>query len=281
VRGAILIPSGRQARGQTTAPALRADGHPGLPTTVCRVICASEPGVAALTDLTGMISVARLRRVNAAPSAIKIFVMSDHYVVRAGLTMFICPESDLDLVGEAGADRSALPLLRACAPDVVILDLDAGGDVELCTAVANEVPSGRLLMLTAARNAGRQHARLRMRKVGLLFKEAPLQVVLKTLRRYHDDDSSVAETEPSACKIIPVFNAEIHERRIARLTERERQIVSLIGEGLRNDQVAVRLGVAEKTVRNQLSSLFDKLGVNDRLGLAVYAFEHGLLRAPL
>jgi len=202
--------------------------------------------------------------------------MSNHHVVRAGLTMFICPESDLDLVGESGTDMSALPLLRACAPDVVILDLDDGGEIEL----VNAVPPGRLLVLTAARNAGLHHALLRKRKVGLLLKEAPLQVVLKAVRRCRDDGFLIAENDACACMVAPTCSADVHERRIARLTEREREIVSLIGEGLRNDQVAVRLGVAQKTVRNQLSSLFDKLGVNDRLGLAVYAFEHGLLRAP-
>ena len=194
--------------------------------------------------------------------------------------MFICPESDLDLVGESGTDISALPLLRACAPDVVILDLDDGGEIELFTAVVNAVPSGRLLVLTAARNAGLHHALLRKRTVGLLLKEAPQQVVLKAVRRCRDDGFPIAETDAVRVHGRPACNADVHERRIARLTEREREIVSLIGEGLRNDQVAVRLGVAEKTVRNQLSSLFDKLGVNDRLGLAVYAFEHGLLRAP-
>ena len=206
--------------------------------------------------------------------------MSNHHVVRAGLTMFICPESDLDLVGESGTEISALPLLRACTPDVVILDLDGGGEIELFTAVVNAVPSGRLLLLTAARNAGLHHALLRNRTVGLLLKEAPQQVVLKAVRRWREDASLIARTDQPALMLVPTCNPDVHERRIARLTDRERVIVSLIGEGLRNDQVAGRLGVAEKTVRNQLSSLFDKLGVNDRLGLAVYAFEHGLLRAP-
>jgi DNA-binding NarL/FixJ family response regulator len=214
--------------------------------------------------------------VNTAPRPIRVFIMSNHHVVRAGLTMFICPESDLDLVGESGTDMSSLPLLRACAPDVVILDLDDGGEIEL----VNAVPPGRLLVLTAARNAGLHHALLRKRNVGLLLKEAPQQVVLKAIRRCRNDACLIGGTDSSAFMVVPACNADIHERRIARLTEREREIVSLIGEGLRNDQVAVRLGVAEKTVRNQLSSLFDKLGVNDRLGLAVYAFEHGLLRAP-
>jgi len=211
---------------------------------------------------------------------LRIFVMSQHLVVRAGLTMFICPENDLDLIGESGADASALPLLEACAPDVVILDLDDDNGLDLFAMVLRTVPSARLLALMAARNAPRHHALIRGGSAGLLLKEAPVQVVLKQLRQCRRNQSPSPDPSPGARVIHMSRTPDVHQRRIAGLSGREREIVSLIGEGLRNDQVAVRLGIAEKTVRNQLSSLFDKLGVNDRLGLAVYAFEHGLLRTP-
>jgi DNA-binding NarL/FixJ family response regulator len=215
------------------------------------------------------------------PPPLKVFVMSHHLVVRAGLTMFICPERDLDLVGESGADSSAVPLLLVCAPDVVILDLDdIEGEVDLCTAVAKALPSARVILLTAARNAGRHTPLLRLGAVSLLLKEAPLQVVLKQLRRCERRGPPIAGALRFAAPVVWPAGADLHQRRIARLTDREREIVHLIGEGLRNEQIAVRLGISEKTVRNQLSSLFDKLGVNDRLGLAVYAFEHGLLLPP-
>jgi DNA-binding NarL/FixJ family response regulator len=221
---------------------------------------------------------------NATQRPIRVFVMSDHPVVRAGMTMFICPESDLDLVGEGGADGGALPLLRACAPDVVIVDLDKASGAELLAAVVDAVPSARLLVLAEARDVGRHHMPLPRGMVRFLLKEASLQVVLTALRRCQDEQppsSGCWYAAGAAGSAISLARAaDVHERRIAQLSERERKIVTLIGEGLRNDQVAARLGVAEKTVRNQLSSLFDKLGVNDRLGLAVYAFEHGLLHPP-
>ena len=205
--------------------------------------------------------------------------MSNHHVVRAGLTMFICPEPDLDLVGEAGADVSALPQLRTCAPDVVILDVEAGSG-DLLAAMSKAVPSTHILVLAAARNSGQYLSLLRKGAIGLVLKESPVQVILKALRRREHDGPSVPALPSAVYTVVSAGKTDIHARRIAGLTARERAIVSLIGEGLRNDQVAVRLGVAEKTVRNQLSSLFDKLGVNDRLGLAVYAFEHGLLHSP-
>jgi two-component system, NarL family, nitrate/nitrite response regulator NarL len=69
-------------------------------------------------------------------------------------------------------------------------------------------------------------------------------------------------------------------RALAALSARDREIIGLVGQGLRNQDVADRVGVAEKTVRNQLSTIFDKLGVNDRLGLVLYALQHGLLAPP-
>jgi DNA-binding NarL/FixJ family response regulator len=210
------------------------------------------------------------------PRLLNVFVMSHHMVVRAGLTMFICPEQDLDLVGESGADSSALPLIQACAPDIIILDVD-DSEPDLIASVGRTVPSARLLLLTCARSAGRHQGLVGKAAAGLLLKEAPAQVVVKELRRCARSPS-VDRAQSSA--IVLTMRPELHQRRIARLSEGERDLVRLIGEGLRNGQIAVRLGLSEKTVRNRLSSLFDKLGVNDRLSLAVYAFEHGLLHQP-
>jgi DNA-binding NarL/FixJ family response regulator len=210
---------------------------------------------------------------------LRVFVMSHQIVVRAGLTMFICPEHDLDLVGESDAAASALPLLETCAPDVVILDLDDVDENDLCGAVTRTAPSARLLLLTSARHAGLHQALFRSGAAGMLLKEAPAHVVLKEIRRCQRSVSRVAEASRSAA-IVLSLRPGLHQRRIAQLKEYERDLVRLIAEGLKNGQIAVRLGLSEKTVRNRLSSLFDKLGVNDRLGLAVYAFEHGLLNQP-
>jgi two-component system response regulator DevR len=210
---------------------------------------------------------------------LRVFVMSRQIVVRAGLTMFICPEHDLDLVGESDAAASALPLLEACAPDVVIVDLDDADETDLCGAVTRTAPSARLLLLTSASHAARHQALFRSGAAGMLLKEAPAHVVLKEIRRCQSSNPRVAEALRSA-GIVLSMRPELHQRRIAQLKEYERALVRLIAEGLKNGQIAVRLGLSEKTIRNRLSSLFDKLGVNDRLGLAVYAFEHGLLNQP-
>jgi DNA-binding NarL/FixJ family response regulator len=133
-----------------------------------------------------------------------------------------------------------------------------------------------MLLLMAVRSASRHQALFHEGAAGLLLKEAPVQVVLKQLRQCARTETGAPDSTGTALVHAGPL-ADVHRRRIAGLSGRERDIVRLIGEGLRNEQIAGRIGISEKTVRNQLSSLFDKLGVNDRLGLAIYAFEHGLL----
>jgi two-component system, NarL family, nitrate/nitrite response regulator NarL len=211
---------------------------------------------------------------------IRVVVISNHLVVRAGLTMLICPEQDIDLVADAAWGSQALETVAAYAPDVVVLDPDGCDGVDFVTPLSQAAPSAKLLVFTGLRNVGRHEAILRNGARGLVLKDAPADVLLKAIRRVESGElwfqellSSVASRRAAAADA-----AGPHERHIATLTDRERTLVTLIGEGLRNDQIAERMGVAEKTIRNQLSTVFDKLGVNDRLGLAVYAYQHGLAR---
>jgi DNA-binding NarL/FixJ family response regulator len=115
---------------------------------------------------------------------------------------------------------------------------------------------------------------------GLVLKDEPIAVLIKAIRRVERGELWF-ERQLLASVIIRRTRSRDHPRQGASsLTEREREVVVLIGEGLRNEQIAARMGVAEKTVRNQLSSIFDKLGVNDRLGLVIYAYRHGLAPLP-
>ena len=137
------------------------------------------------------------------------------------------------------------------------------------------------MVLTADPAAEHHQAWLEAGASGLVLKEAPLEVLVRAIRQVHQGELwferkllTTAFLRRSAAP------SDLHAVRFAALSARERQIVMLIAEGLRNEQVSARLGVAEKTVRNRLSAIFDRLGVNDRLGLVVYAYQHGLVRPP-
>jgi DNA-binding NarL/FixJ family response regulator len=121
--------------------------------------------------------------------------------------------------------------------------------------------------------------------MGLVFKEKAADVVIRAIERVHAgevwfDRTLIGNvlTEPSRASATKKLDPEAD--KIIRLTEREREIAALIGEGLKNKQIANRLFISETTVRHHLMSVFDKLGVTDRLELIIYAYRHGLAKPP-
>jgi DNA-binding NarL/FixJ family response regulator len=232
-----------------------------------------------------MSAVASILLCAAVPRLVKVVVVSDELIVRAGLTMYICPEPDLDLVGETSQTDKAVVLIETKAPDVVILDLDVRRGIDLLKTVARSVPSAKILGLIGTLNTDQdRHSALETGARGLVAKNAPAETLVKAIRRVHLGEiwlerellSSLVRRPPKPA----AANSGAHQSHIADLTQRERTIITLIAEGLRNDQIAARAQLAPKTVRNHLWSVFNKLGVSDRLALAVYAFEHGLATPP-
>ena len=140
------------------------------------------------------------------------------------------------------------------------------------------VPRAKVLILTALKDRARDQAAVRTGARGLVLKDAPADALLEAIRAvaagelWFDPRVLPAPGRPGAA---PEPSA------LSKLTAREREIVSLIGEGLRNEEAARRLGITEKTVRNHLTVVFDKLGVSGRLELLVFAYEHGLVRSRL
>jgi DNA-binding NarL/FixJ family response regulator len=118
----------------------------------------------------------------------------------------------------------------------------------------------------------------------VVLKDKPPELLLKAIRRVHAGELwfDRATMEVAVQRAVSLERARAPEReKITALTAREKQIISLIGEGLRNSEIAARLGIGEKTVRNHLTIIFDKLGVSDRLELAVYAYRQGLAQVPV
>jgi DNA-binding NarL/FixJ family response regulator len=216
---------------------------------------------------------------------IRIFVVADHVVVRAGVRMVLAGLADMAVVGEAISRADVPEMLAACGADVVVVDPDPAGEdgIALLQRLAQRAPERRFLVLTGAHHVERHRAVLEVGARGLVLKDAPADAIVRAIRRIHCGELWF-ERSLLASSFIRRATAKqaanLHGGQIAALTEREREIIALIGEGLRNDQIALRLGVADKTVRNHLSVVFNKLGVNDRLGLVVYAYQHGLAHLP-
>jgi DNA-binding NarL/FixJ family response regulator len=217
---------------------------------------------------------------------IRVFLVDDHPVVREGLRMLLATADDLKVVGGASSVQEALAALALSPADVVVLDLDLGGrdGLELLPGLAAKAPETRVLVLTGIRDRERHRAVLSSGAHGVVLKDKPPELLLKAIRRVHAGELwfDRATMEVAVQRAVSLERARAPEReKITALTAREKQIISLIGEGLRNSEIAARLGIGEKTVRNHLTIIFDKLGVSDRLELAVYAYRQGLAQVPV
>jgi two-component system, NarL family, nitrate/nitrite response regulator NarL len=220
----------------------------------------------------------------AVPSTIRVFLLGEHALIRAGLKMLIESRAGLTVVGEAAtySDARAAGLREA---DIILLDSDLDGTATpdfLHEMVASAKPA-RLLVLTGTADLEAHYCAMRMGAMGLVLKKRPADVLVKAIEKVYAgevwlDRSAVARV------LRGVSNGSGSEdadgARIASLTERERDVVAVIGEGLKNKQIAERLFISETTVRHHLSSIFEKLGVSDRLELLVYAYRHKLAKPP-
>jgi two-component system nitrate/nitrite response regulator NarL len=162
---------------------------------------------------------------------------------------------------------------------VVVLDLDLGDEdgLEWLPRILATVPEARVLILTALRDQGRDEAALRAGARGFVHKDAAAEVVVRAVRAVAAGELWF---EPRLLRAGGGAGPRPAgpEQPFASLTDRERDVVRLVGEGLRNEEIARRLGITEKTVRNHLTAVFDKIGVSGRLELVVFAYRHGLVR---
>jgi DNA-binding NarL/FixJ family response regulator len=211
---------------------------------------------------------------------IRILVLADHLVARIGVQMLLAHVLDLDFIGDGTTRKDVLALLAVCRPDLVIFDPDPDLEIDSVHELAQRAPSAKFLVLTGIDTPERHESARRSGAQGLVLKCAPVEELVTAIRCVQGGEIWFRRRVAAGGSHAPGRSEDLHQRRMATLTERECEIVTLIGEGLRNEQIAARMGVAEKTVRNHLSAVFDKLGVNDRLGLAVYLYQNGLARPP-
>jgi DNA-binding NarL/FixJ family response regulator len=207
-----------------------------------------------------------------------VYVIEDHSVVREGLRMLLEASGGVRVAGAAASASGALAELRATSPDVVLLDLVLGHEdgLEWLPRLQAAAPRSRVLVLTALADPGRDEAALRAGARGFVLKDASPEVLLRAVR---DVAAGALWFDP---RILPGGDAGSVPARgaapapFAALTARELEVVALVAEGLRNEEIARRLGISEKTVRNHLTAVFDKVGVSGRLELVVFAYRHGV-----
>ncbi len=218
-------------------------------------------------------------------SPIRLFVIDDHMIVRAGLVMLMANHPRFEVVGEAGNKSEALEAQIAC--DVILLDLDIGGEsgLELIPPLQSLHPQAKILILTGMRDPEIPRQAMALGAMGIVLKDHASEVLLKAIECVNRGeiwmDRSMTATVISELRRGGNEKSDPEAAKIALLTAREREVIALIGEGLKNKDIAKRLFLSETTVRHHLTSIFGKLEVADRLELVIYAYRHLLIESKL
>ena len=202
---------------------------------------------------------------------IRVFLVDDHEIVRRGVADLINAESDLEVVGEAASARQAIGRIAATLPDVAVLDvrLPDGNGVDLCRDVRTAHPEVACLMLTAYDDDEASYTAVLAGAAGYVLKDIRGQGLLDSIRRVAKGEVLVDRTVSR--RVVETASAE--NSPLAVLSVRERQVLELIAEGLTNRQIGEHLELAEKTVKNYVSGLLTKLGMERRTQAAVYGAQ--------
>ncbi|MFE9255280.1 response regulator [Streptomyces sp. NPDC006879] len=214
----------------------------------------------------------------AVESPIRVFLLDDHEVVRRGLTDLLDAEPDIEVVGEAATAQQALARGPALRPQVAVLDvrLPDGDGITVCRELRSSMPDLACLMLTSFDDEEALLDAIMAGAAGYVLKEIKGTDLVSAVRtvatgRSMLDPATTARLIHSLREPQPL--APPRDARLSVLTERERAVLVLIGEGLTNRQIAERLYLSEKTVKNHISRLLGKLGVQRRVQAAVIAAE--------
>lgn len=220
---------------------------------------------------------------------IRILLVDEQSIVRAGLKMLLESHPGLAVIGEAATLVEALALVTD-APDIILLDLNSLSRQRSLDAIPQVMSTAKagLLLLTDEDDPEVNLNAIRMGGMGIVNKKEPAEVLLKAIERIHAGEVWI--NRAMMARVIggmrhsnypQTINDDPEATKIASITDREREVVTLIGQGLRNKQIAERLFISEITVRHHLTSIFDKVGVSDRFELAIYSYRHGLAKLPI
>lgn len=209
---------------------------------------------------------------------IRVLIVDDHAVVREGLRSLIDSEPGMEVAGEAAEGDEAVIQARSSKPDVILLDLvmPKKSGLEVITEVMQERPGSRILVLTSFSEDNKVFPAIKGGALGFILKDSSPFELLQAIRDVHQGKASL---NPSITRRLmrelgrPAALPSIEEL----LTRREKDVLLLIAQGLSNQEIAERLIISDRTVRNHVSNILSKLRLTNRTQAALYAFQEGLL----
>ncbi|RWZ59210.1 response regulator transcription factor [Labedella populi] len=202
-----------------------------------------------------------------------VFLIDDHEVVRQGVAGLLGREPDLTVIGEASTAREARQRIAATIPDVALIDvrLPDGNGIDVCRDIRSAHPEVHCLILTAYDDDDAMYAAALAGAAGYVLKDIRGQKLIESIRAVAAGKRLI---DPHVRRTVVTESAPPDDRIEVALSLRERQVLDSIADGLTNRQIGEKLGLAEKTVKNYVSSLLDKLGMERRTQAAVYGVEH-------
>lgn len=202
---------------------------------------------------------------------VRVFLLDDHEVVRRGIHELLSLEDDLEVVGEAGTVADAIVRITATRPDVAVLDvrLPDGSGVEVCREIRSALPTVGCLMLTSFSDDEALFDSIMAGASGYVLKDIKGQDLVNAVRSVARGKSLLDPA--AAARVMERLRAgTAQDQQLASLSDQERRVLELIGEGMTNRQIAESMHLAEKTVKNYVSSLLAKLGMERRTQAATF-----------
>lgn len=218
--------------------------------------------------------------------AIRVMLVDDQVLLRTGFRMVLAAQPDMEVVAEAGDGAEAIEILRSTAVDVVLMDVRMPrlDGVEATRRICAQPDAPKVLILTTFDLDEYAFSGLKAGASGFMLKDVPPAELLAAIRSVHSGDAVVA---PSTTRrlldrfspMLPSGNSEPQHKGIGKLTEREREVMLLVAQGLSNGEIAARLVLSEATVKTHVGRILTKLSLRDRVQVVVLAYETGLVRA--
>lgn len=218
---------------------------------------------------------------------VRVLLVDDQSLLRMGLRMALDSQADFDVVGEAGDGAQAVAMTRVSRPDVVLMDIrmPVMDGIEATRQIVAAHSPARVLLLTTFNLDEYVFAGLRAGASGFLLKNVPPADLFSGIRAVADGDSVMS---PAVTRRLldafaahlpdPVTGRSAADDRLARLTARERDVLGEVARGHSNAEIAAVLGVTEGTVKIHVGRILSKLGLRDRVQIAIFAYENGIIR---
>ena len=226
-----------------------------------------------------------------ASTPIRVLIVDGHPIVLEGLRTVLARQTEIDIVGEASDGVEAIEKAVSLDPDVVLMELKLPrvDGLTVLRSIQARAPRSKVIVFSSSENKEEFVEAMKLGCLGILSKDAPTSLIEKSVNKVHageiwlDSNTTAAVirqfASPTEFPAMHGGNGKSSRER-AQLSQREREIIILIAQGYKNKEIAEKMFITEQTVKNHLHNVFDKLGVSDRLELALYAIHNSLHMKP-